>query len=382
MNHTEIHAIVIGSIHHNTLGVVRSLGEASIPIENLQVVIVGSEVNVKNIISTSKYVLTENMYYVDGYGDIVPFLMDNPRFKADSVLICCSDGASEAVMNAKEVLCAKYRTPQLLSDASKMMVKSEQNSVAAECGLNVPISGDFSVQEEIDWDVFPCIIKPYKSVAGAGKADIHIIHSKEELATVWQSLQADAIQIQQYIEKEMEFQLIGCSLDGGKNILIPGFTKILRQPKNTNTGYLLYSPITDLEYDRESVEKFIQKIGYSGLFSVEFIRGKDGKDYFLEINMRNDGNAYCVKSAGVNLPYIWTYYQTYGTMPNAPISFVTPIYFIPDFNDLKIALKHESVFKWLKEFKNAQSHSIYNKSDMRPFKFEFFRQVKRIIKRH
>ena len=179
----------------------------------------------------------------------------------------------------------------------------------------------------------------------------------------------------------MEFQLIGCSLNAGESILIPGFTKILRQPKNTNTGYLCYSPIEKLEFDKDAVEKFIRRIGYSGLFSVEFIRAKDGTDYFLEINMRNDGNAYCVKSAGVNLPYIWAYYQAFGVMPDTPTSFSKPIYFIPDFNDLKVALKQDGLLRWLRDFKNAQSHSIYNKNDMGPFRFEFFRQVKRVIMR-
>ena len=53
----------------------------------------------------------------------------------------------------------------------------------------------------------------------------------------------------------MEFQLIGCSLDGGETIIIPGYTRILRQPRNTNTGYLEYSPIEGLDYDSEAVHE-------------------------------------------------------------------------------------------------------------------------------
>ena len=381
MTQTEMNVVIIGSIHHNTLGVIRSLGEAGMDKECLRVLIVGENIDSVNLISKSKYVSAERIHYASTYGEIVPWMLENAPREGKDVVICCSDGASEAVMNAKESLAEKYQIPTLSMDATELMVKSNQNAVAQECGLHTPISGDFTISQELDWEIFPCIIKPYKSVAGAGKADIHILYSKEELANAWQSLEADAIQIQQYIEKEMEYQLIGCSLDGGRTILIPGFTKILRQPKNTNTGYLIYSPISDLEYDFESVEKFIRRIGYSGLFSVEFIRAKDGTDYFLEINMRNDGNAYCVKSAGVNLPYIWAYYQAFGAMPDAPTSFSKPIYFIPDFNDLKVALKQDGLLRWLRDFKNAQSHSIYNKGDMRPFRYEFFRQVKRIIKR-
>ena len=110
------------------------------------------------------------------------------------------------------------------------------------------------------------------------------------------------------------------------------------------------------------------------------MRGKDGIDYFLEINLRNDGNAYCVNSAGVNLPYIWSYYQVFRELPKKPTSISKAVYFIPDFNDLKIAIHEIGLFKWIKQFREAQSHSIYNKKDMGPFWFEFRRQCKRVLK--
>ena len=35
-------------------------------------------------------------------------------------------------------------------------------------------------------------------------------------------------------------------------VIIPGY-KILRQPPNTNTGYLVYSPIEELDFDLSCV---------------------------------------------------------------------------------------------------------------------------------
>lgn len=370
--------VVIGSLHHNTLGVVRSLGEAGITQKNLFVLLVDDHFRETNLISSSKYVNKNNIYSVTDYADIPEWLINN-QDGHKKVIICCSDGAAEAVIGTSDILSKSYQTPRTVKPISSLTVKSYQDKVAEGCGLAIPISSDYQTTGTIDWELFPCIIKPYKSATGAGKNDVRIINSKEELAQNISTVEADNIQIQQYIDKEMEFQLIGCSLNAGEKIIIPGFTKLIRQPKNTNTGYLLYSPIDQLDFDREAVEKFIRTIGYSGLFSVEFIRGKDGKDYFLEINMRNDGNAYCVESAGVNLPYIWVYYQTYGKMPDVPTTFTEPVYFIPDLNDLKLAFKQIGPFKWLKQFREAQSHSIYNKQDMGPFKFEIKRQVKRVF---
>lgn len=178
----------------------------------------------------------------------------------------------------------------------------------------------------------------------------------------------------------MEFQLIGCSLNAGEKIIIPGYTDIIRQPDNTNTGYLKYSPITGFPYNSVAVEKFIRAIGYSGLFSLEFIRDEQDTDFFLEINMRNDGNAYCVKSAGVNLPYIWYYYMSNGKLPDSePLTFTKPVMFIQDFNDFTRGVKSAGVFGWIKQFFRAESHSIWNKDYMGPFWTQFGLYVKKVL---
>jgi len=378
----DISIVIIGSLHHNTLGVVRSIGEAGVPQNNITVLLVGKNCSSKNLISTSKYVDPERVSFVHDYDDIVPWLMENSDFDGQKVIICCSDGASGAVISENDLLKGKYKVPDTLMDITELMVKSNQGKIAEATGLTVPLSADFVTNGSIDWNVFPCIVKPYKSATAAGKSDIHVIYSKQELDNILKVLQSDKIQIQQYIDKDIEFQLIGCSLDAGETIIIPGFSNIIRQPKTTNTGYLLFSPINELDFDMEAVKRFIKTIGYSGLFSVEFIRAKDGKDYFLEINMRNDGNAYCVESAGVNLPYIWAYYQAKGKMPDVPTSFKEPVYFIPDLNDLKLAIREIGILKWVKQFREAESHSIYNKKDMGPFKYEIIRQVKKVLRIH
>ena len=50
-----VRVVVIGTIHHNTLGVIRSLGEAGIIKENISVLLVGEHAGKKNIISSSKF---------------------------------------------------------------------------------------------------------------------------------------------------------------------------------------------------------------------------------------------------------------------------------------------------------------------------------------
>lgn len=372
--------VVIGGLHHNLLGVIRSLGEAGVQKNDINVLIVGAKIPEKNIIAKSKYVRLFDV--CETYNDILPWLLK--LSKTDGIkrtVICCSDGCSEAVISNADKLRDEYNIPETKISITDLMEKEYQDDIARRCGLFVPEGALISDFKKISWNTFPYIIKPSKSIAGAGKADIRISNDKEELLANLQGVKADAVQVQRYIQKKMEFQLIGCSLDGGGQIIIPGFTKIIRQPKNTNTGYLLYSPISSLKFDGVAVERFIKEIGYSGLFSMEFIRGEDDKDYFLEINMRNDGNAYCVKTAGVNLPYIWCCYQETGVIPNVKTEFETPIYFMPDYYDLSYGIHEKGILGWIHEFFGAKSHTLFNLKDMGPFIYETSRIMRRIIKR-
>lgn len=55
------------------------------------------------------------------------------------------------------------------------------------------------------------------------------------------------------------------------------------------------------DVDVEGVKRFISQSGYHGPFSVEFIHTQDGRNYFMEVNFRNEGLAYASTCAGANL---------------------------------------------------------------------------------
>lgn len=372
----NLNVVIIGGLHHNTLGVIRSLGETSHASVNMKVLLVGKGIHKRNIISESRYIKREDIGYVVSDEEIYDWLVEQAKDCVRRVIICCSDGSAEAVISHSHELNKWYDTPKTNYSITELMSKEVQSRIATECGLCIPQSKLISSNSNPNWTIFPCITKPEKSVQGKGKADIRISVSKEELQNTLETTDAEYVQVQEYISKKLEYQLIGCSLDAGKIIIIPGYTDIIRQPKNTNTGYLLFSPIQNFQYNKSSIDRFIKTIGYSGLFSIEFLRDGNGKDYFLEINLRNDGNAYCVKTAGVNLPYIWSYYQTYKTVPECPMNVNSEVYFIPDFLDMKMGIHAVGLRKWIEQFLRAQSHSLYNKKDMRPFYFELFRRIK------
>lgn len=376
--------IILGGNHHNTLGVIRALGEAGLS-KSIKLILVNET---KDFVSKSKYIEKNNYRWVKSENDIADALNSFDFGNEKAVIICCGDGLSSYVDRHYDTLCKKFVLPNAYNkqgEITRLMNKEVQMHYAQKIGIDVPLSKTV-LKEDIsttDWTVFPCIVKPLDSIIG-GKGDIHICKNREELVNDITNSECTRFQVQKYIDRDFEFQLIGCSLDGGDKVIIPGFTKLIRQPKNTNTGYLKYSHATRLNFDYSIAERFIKEIGYSGLFSLEFLRGKDGKNYFMEINMRNDGNAYCVTCFGVNLPFIWYRHccrQDYNVPDMEEDHYVM---FMPELNDVK-NIRNVGIFKWLKECINADCHANFKLDDPIPFFSQLgsmvYGKIKRTLKR-
>ena len=175
---------------------------------------------------------------------------------------------------------------------------------------------------------------------------------------------------QDYIDKQIEFQFIGCALDQ-QHVFIPGVSIILRQPKETNTGYLKYVSFSEFSENGllQKCISFIREVGYTGLFSMEFLRDKYGNDYFMEINFRNDGNAISVTEAGVNLPYIWYAYNSSIDYNEEMQKNIRTVYVMPEFSDFKVALRlyNKNIFSWFNDVCRTNRFMEYDSRDKKPF---------------
>lgn len=374
--------IVIGGVHHNALGVVRALGHGGLLKKDLLFITWGNSRR-SNLITASKFVSKSNTIYCKTGEELISYLT-SLTFENKPVIISCADVVTEIIMKHRQELRSNYELPGASIYPTKdVMSKTVQSSIAVESGLNIPPSFELETKsanlDNIDGfyrSEYPCITKSVTSVDG-GKESIHIANNKQELVDILQHIKSKKVQIQKYIRKTLEFQLIGVSLNSGKNVIIPGFTQLIRQPNNTNTGYLRYSPIDKLNFDITKVQTFIKNIGYSGLFSVEFLRDKEGNDYFMEINMRNDGNAYVVTKAGVNLPYIWYNYNVSGTIDKSlSLFFYKSIYFIPELQDFKNVLNLSvNPFRWFVQLWKAEAKAVWDVKDPMPFFMMLFNKV-------
>ena len=355
--------IVIGGSHHNTLGVIRSLGRAGILPD---VILTGKA---DSFVLKSKYV--NNGETVKGGQTAIDLLLEkysDPSRKA--VLIGCHDLISSLFDLNRNELSKFFYVPGASSQGllTPLMNKKTMGDLAQTVGLRVPntIIGSLgSIKDEINL-AFPCITKPLLSKDGT-KAEITIVKDKEELMSFLNNHSGQEFIIQEFIEKKYEYQLIGCSVDGGENIIIPGVSELIRPSKCSNTGFLHYTRL-DSTYDEvlNKTYDFIKTTKYSGLFSVEFLRDQQGKDYFMEMNFRNDGNAIAVTNAGVNLPFIWVL----ACMGKDYSNQITPIhdeYVMPEFAELLLYRNNMiSRKEFQQDWRLATSFMDYDKKDPAP----------------
>lgn len=362
--------IVIGGDHHNTLGVIRSLGQKGL---KSNVIIVPSAKH--SYVSKSKYISACQL--LQDEDELIPYLLNNHSAKGEkSIIFCCSDAVASVIDLYADRLKDYYIFPcssQGAGSLTKIMNKRLMLNIAVKHGLPVPKSWDN--QNNIE---FPCFIKPLVSKEGE-KSDIGICRSKAELDNyLTQNHKSHEFQIQQFIEKDYEFQLIGLSLNAGEHIIIPGVSKIIRSSETSNTGYLSYQPLDTLgfKYLKECF-RFLKSIGFSGLFSMEFLRDKQGRDYFMEINLRNDGNAFCVTSAGVNLPYLWYKYNTVGLSDYELCSNVLiSKKVLPEFDDFFLLRKRRiTILEWFKTLITADCYLEFDRHDIKPFFYRIWQLI-------
>ena len=363
----EDKVVIIGGDHHNTLGLVRSYGIKGIKPD---VILIGSTVD--GFVMKSKYVGEVNR--CQSATEAVEFLISHyGDYNGIVVVQTASDESGAALDDRIDEIPSHIKIPNAKGSLSYLMNKDNMCQLAKSVGLNVPqykLIHPAVIEDKIDDDiVYPCITKAISSLDG-GKSDTTICQKAEELiAFLKKDHICPRVIVEQFIDKDIEFQFFGLSLNGGEEIIIPGHSHIHR-PGIQNEYYFPY-----IENDKSFAETlalakvFIKEAQYSGLFSVEFLRGKDGKDYFLEMNFRNDGNAICVTDAGINLPYVWYLYETKKDYQDELTQSVfKPVEFCPDVIYFYHMLNGELSFgEWYRTTKLSNSFTMYYKGDNRPF---------------
>lgn len=341
-------AIVIGDSFNNTLGLIRSLGEAEVRVI---LILVGHD---RLFVSRSRYIT--RTHRIDSLDEAAAVL----RQYSGALLVCSNDKAAKWIDDNEQWLSKQFVTPMRGKRLGNLFEKPIQCALAETFGLTVPKSVIYSRETIFPANLeYPLLLKPADSNHGE-KTDIHICFNKNdvELALSKESSCPTYI-VQEYINKEFEINMIGVRTDGG-TVIPGGIRKIRHYPTIYSAcSYGQFLSAADLGVDVEPIQRMIDSTGYRGPFSVEFLH-KNGKNYFMEINFRHDGLAYAATAAGANLLQMYA--------EGKPLQFtVKPTYMMDlstDFCHVKDG--HISRSNWSKDFLKTRCQLNFNWGDPMP----------------
>ena len=354
--------IVFGNDHTNSVGVIQSLGKAGYKSVGL---LYGAKTDL--VISS---IYTSQIITARDPQACIDKLLET-CFDSDAripIIATCDMAAlilERNVDRLKERFIFEHSVHYSLEYLSK---KENQVRLAEEAGFNVPKTWNLKDSKFIPDDVcYPCLIKPLVSCEGA-KSDIRVCKTKEELEYHLNTLNCTKnVLLQQYIERDYEISILGCGLTTGKCIIPVIENKLTLYPKYVGLECLAnMQPLEDYVI-KSNIKNIIASTGYVGLFSVEMMHCKsNGKFYFTEINLRNDGAEAFVTKYGANLPL--NHVEDLIESPLTEQKEFHPGYYIWDFHHfLSLIHRDISICTWIKEIKKSNGFMLYFKEDTKPF---------------
>lgn len=262
------------------------------------------------------------------------------------------------------------------------MDKDVQCSLAERCGLPVP---KFEIVKRGDTPKkvnYPIFIKTNNSFAH-WKADAGIANDEQELKALCERFESDEWIMQDFIEKKYEDSWQGISVNGGEQVYMPYRKRYIRLRKNDYGTYMYYEAKEPPAPIADGIRKMLREMNFSGCFEAEFLVDKNEQLHFLEINLRFSASNQGMQAGGVNMPLEWALATVNGKVDETKIALRTQRYYVMnEFMDFaKHVLSGEvSIFRWIKEMKEASSLYYYCKDDKAPFYSELKIRVARKLR--
>ena len=357
--------IIFGNSHHNTLGLLRSLGEKGIkPILLLE------PCDLKFCcVRFSKYIT--KIHYLTSVEDGLRVLREEYWNEAEKPIIlnagdpsiCLLDAHYDELKDHFHIFNAKGEQGRI----SYFMDKASQFPVAERYGLDLIKTWRIDAKDALPNDiVYPCLIKGNNSTTSS-KEDMVICHSADDLREKLHN--NEQYIVQEYIEKDCELDITGFSWNHGENVYIPAAVNKVRETLTRQSDYIRLDDIGEYKTLKvDAIKKFVHEIGYEGIFSIEVLR-KGDTYYFLEMNLRNDGVGWLYTVAGANYPYLWCMYKTDGNIDEAiaDLKCETPLTLMQLWDVQNVIRKRVSIGKWICQAFSTNAHFVMNWYDMRPY---------------
>ena len=291
------------------------------------------------------------------------------------LLIPADDLVANVADEYMEKLSKYYVLPNINNtpgEIARMMGKDTQKQLAAEFGLPVINScsiqaykGNFEIPASVN---YPCFIKPNIS-KDSSKSKMRRIDSEEELrATLTEYSKSKAVDmlVEDFIDIGREYSILGLSTRDG--VVSPGFFGVLEGGHGPHRGVAMTGELIPTQVEQELIDQisaFIGTLGYNGLFDVDLIQDKNGKMYFVELNLRYGASGYAVTESGANLPGMFADYMLMGKPIDMDVAvqefgrpFISEKIMVEEYVNGYLSKEERK-----RQFKNVDIHFVYNEED-------------------
>ncbi len=374
----ETKVIVLGADHHNTLAVIRCLGQQKVPFE---LVVTSSKRKEDIKVGKSRYSLKYTVVQ-ENEEDIISTLLDLKNPEEKKAIIPCTDFTALVIDLNASALLDYYILPGFQENYGKvafLMDKYNQKLLADEYGIPMAkswkcglINGHFTLPSDL---VCPCIIKPLVSAYGC-KNDIIIANHEEEVNNAlveFESKKYKEIIIQEFLIKEFECCAYGCIVQN-RNKYYGGIVRKLREFPPNGGGSLTYAKFIQDKRINELLKKIqdmLWKEKYSGLYDIELLVCKNGI-YLNEINFRHSGNGYALIKNGIPAPYIWYIAAVGKETCSFPRTVNKETFHMDEINEVThLKANNVSIFKFLWSVLHTKAFSVFSFKDI-PGTFAFY----------
>ena len=319
--------VVAGRNYCSNLCMARSLGKAGYEVEVLRIFQVRPKrLNLMAYLRPDAY-----SRYIKGYHvcisnrkakNIVKKLISIADPYRKMLLIPADDLVANIADEYMGKLSKYYALPNVNDtpcELARLMSKEVQKDLAIAAGLPVinscairTVRGQFEIPKTV---TYPCFIKPNIS-KNSSKSKMCRCDSEEELrATLTEYAKHKDVDmlVEDFIDIGREYSILGLSTKSG--VVSPGFFGVLEGGHGPHrgvamTGELLpggkHQPLID------QITRFLETLNFDGLFDVDLIEDKNGKMYFVELNLRYGASGYAVTECGANLPGMFADYMLLG----------------------------------------------------------------------
>ena len=369
--------VIIGGDNINSLGVLRSLGEAGLNPEMIMV-----NERIPSFVLNSRYAK----------------IVHKSSSIEDSLTILCSVYGKDTVKpfvyttddNHEQLLDAHFEE---LKDrfyffnageagrVTNYMDKKNLCDLAQECGFKVPNSEVVQPGELPQKLSYPVITKTLNPYLPGWKKDVFICYNEAELASAYKTMVSSQLIVQEYVEKKNEMPIHGFSCNKGESVFLAYYSLYYRMGKDTFGFYNYYKPLQDPILAKK-IKRMIKEIGFTGCFEIEFLVDRDDNLVFLEINFRPSMKSYACTYGGLNLPLLWAKstlkYDIDIIKPQ--MDFFTAMFEPGDYGQ-NVATKQISYKQWFQELRKVDLTFLYNKKDKKPA-IKYWMNVAQEIIRH